>query len=254
MKIILITQDEPFFLAENLDYLINRLPEGSSIVACCLLGPSPFGRKEGMLKKIKKTIAIFGFRFFAYYSFRFFRCKLLGGSRVRGVLEKHGITILELSQSINSRSSLETLRQYDPDLLLSVAGNEIFRKDLINLAPKGCINLHTAMLPKYRGLMPSFWVLKNSEQMTGVSVFFVDEGVDSGPIISQRAVEIGGRTQEQLIRDTKKIGMDLIVDAINKIESGEYTLIPNDRSQMSYYTFPTRKDVKAFLKAGKKFF
>ena len=65
-------------------------------------------------------------------------------------------------------------------------GNQIFKKQIIELAPKGCINLHTALLPKYRGLMPTFWVLKNNEKYTGVSVFFVDKGIDSGPIIVQR--------------------------------------------------------------------
>jgi len=54
------------------------------------------------------------------------------------------------------------------------------------LAPKGCLNLHSALLPKYRGLMPSFWVLKNNENKTGVSVFFVDKGIDSGPIFSAK--------------------------------------------------------------------
>ena len=46
--------------------------------------------------------------------------------------------------------------------LISILGNQIFKKPLIELAPKGCINLHTALLPKYRGLMPTFWVLKNN--------------------------------------------------------------------------------------------
>ena len=51
------------------------------------------------------------------------------------------------------------------------------KKQIFNLAPKGCLNLHTALLPKYRGLMPTFWVLKNNETHTGVSVFFVDKGI-----------------------------------------------------------------------------
>ena len=69
----------------------------------------------------------------------------------------------------------------------------------------GCINLHTALLPKYRGLMPTFWVLKNNEKNTGVSVFFVDEGIDSGPIIVQKNISIGNMTQQELIVKTKKL-------------------------------------------------
>ena len=82
-------------------------------------------------------------------------------------------------------------------MLVSILGNQIFKRKLIDLAPKGCINLHTALLPKYRGLMPTFWALKNNEKNTGVSVFFVDEGIDSGPIIIQKKVVI------ELIRHNK---------------------------------------------------
>ena len=84
---------------------------------------------------------------------------------------------------------MDTIKYYEPDLLVSILGNQIYREPIINLASNGCINLHTALLPKYRGLMPSFWVLRNGEYYTGVSVFFVDEGIDSGPIIVQKKVE-----------------------------------------------------------------
>lgn len=139
-------------------------------------------------------------------------------------------------------------------MLISIAGNQIFKKELIDLAPEGCLNLHTALLPKYRGLMPSFWVLKNNEEYTGVSVFFVDKGIDSGPILVQEKIKIGSRTQEELIRETKKMGMDAIIKAIQKIQEGNYDLIPNSDDEMTYYSFPTRDDVKEFNKAGKKFY
>ena len=63
-------------------------------------------------------------------------------------MREKNINIIELNKSINSKDSLNILKQLKPDLLISVAGNEIFKEDLINLAPKGCLNLHTAMLIK----------------------------------------------------------------------------------------------------------
>ncbi|MDB4851845.1 formyltransferase family protein, partial [Flavobacteriaceae bacterium] len=119
---------------------------------------------------------------------------------------------------------------------------------------KGCINLHTALLPKYRGLMPTFWVMKNNEKYTGVSVFFVDEGIDSGPIIVQEKLEIGNSTQKSLIIKTKRIGMQLILKSIDLISNNKVAIIPNDASKKTYYSFPTRKDVLEFRKNGKKFF
>ena len=169
-------------------------------------------------------------------------------------MKEKKINIIELKKSINSKDSLDILKQLKPDLLISIAGNEIFKEDLINLAPKGCLNLHTAMLPKYRGLMPTFWALKNKEKHIGVSVFFVDEGIDSGPIIFQEKVEVLNKTQEQLIIETKKLGMIGIIKSIELIASGSYELLKNDEKNMTYFSFPTRNDVKEFYNVGNKFF
>ena len=137
---------------------------------------------------------------------------------------------------------------------MSIAGNQIFKRKLLDVATHGCINLHTALLPKYRGLMPSFWVLKNGETHTGVSVFLVDEGIDSGPILVQNKVAINGMSQARLIDVTKKMGMDAILESIEKIHAGNPELIANDAAQMTYFSFPTRADVQAFLAAGKRFY
>ena len=102
--------------------------------------------------------------------------------------------------------------------------------------------------------MPSFWVLKNREKTTGVTVFFVDEGIDSGPILVQKEVTISSQTQEDLIKQTKKIGMDCIIEALEKISSEDFRTIPNRAKDMTYFSFPSNKDVRQFRKAGAKFF
>ena len=146
------------------------------------------------------------------------------------------------------------LNQYEPDLLISILGNQIFKNEIITLAPKGCINLHTALLPKYRGLMPTFWAMKNDQKYTGVSVFYVNEGIDTGPIIIQKKIEIGNRTQEELIKYTKMIGMEAIIEAIEKIERGNVQTFKNSDAEMTYYSFPKKEDVEIFQKRNKKFF
>lgn len=255
MKITILTQDEPFYLAENIDYLINNLPIGSKVVSTVMFDVSPFGKKESFFKKAKKTLNIFGVRFFLYYSFKFVINRLNSKKDVHKVLKKYNIPIISLDKGVNHKESLEKINAFNPDLLISIAGNQIFKTDLINLAPKGCLNLHTALLPKYRGLMPSFWVLKNNEQETGVSVFFVDEGIDSGPILTQKKINLTeGMTQRELINVSKKIGMEAIIESINKINLGGYKLIENPDSEKTYFTFPTKKDVKEFYNTGKRFF
>jgi len=254
MKIVIITQDEPFYLADNLKYLIEILPVDTKIVGCVVNDVSPFGKKETFFQKAKKTYDIFGLSFFIHYSIKFIKSKFDSSKDVIKILDKYNIPRIILSKPINEHSSVDKIESYSPDLLVSILGNQIFKEPIINLAPKGCINLHTALLPKYRGLMPSFWVMKNSEKYTGISVFFVDKGIDSGPIIVQEKIEIGDRTQEELITYTKKLGMESIVKAIELIKNDKVELIENDASKMTYFSFPTKADVLEFKQKGKRFF
>ena len=254
MNIIIITQNDPFYLSENLEYLIKIFPKPSKIIGCVIFKASPFGKSESFLKKIFKTYKIFGFTFFIYYGVKYLINKFFLNRNPRSVLKKYNIPEIKIHSSINSKESCETISSYKPDLLVSILGNQIFKKSIINLAPKGCLNLHSALLPKYRGLMPSFWVLKNNESHTGVSVFYVDEGIDSGEIIVQKKIEINNLSQRELIKKSKKIGMEAIADSVELIQKNKVKIIKNNDAEMTYYSFPTRDDVLIFKKLGKRFF
>lgn len=254
MRIIIITQDDPFYLRDNLKYLLEILPKHSKIVGCIVNDVSPFGKKETFYGKAKKTFDVFGFGFFMHYGLKFIKYKLLNRKNVKNLLSKNSISEISLDKNINHEESVEKIKHFKPDLLISILGNQIFEEQIFNLAPKGCLNLHTALLPKYRGLMPTFWVLKNNEKYTGVSVFYVDKGIDSGPIVVQEKIEIGNRSQQDLIKYTKKIGMEAIAKAVDLIYKDEVVLITNNASQKTYYSFPTKSDVKEFLNNGKTFY
>ena len=254
MNIVIITQNEPFYLADNLRYLIKIMPKHSKIVGCVINDVSPFGKKETFIQKAKKTYDVFGMSFFLYYTLMFIKNKFNSQKSVKKFLITNSIKEIKLNKHINHKDSVDEIKKHKPDLLLSILGNQIFKSPILDLAPKGCINLHTALLPKYRGLMPTFWVMKNNEKKTGVSVFFVDQGIDSGPIIVQKEVEIGNKTQQELIIHTKKIGMEAIAKSIDLIQKGKVKLIVNDDSKKTYFTFPTKQDVSEFRRHGKKFF
>ena len=230
-----------------------KLNKNHDVLACVLLSSNPFGKKESFLTQIKKTYKIFGLNFFCYYSIKLLIAKIKN-KNISKVLKKNEIPKLILNQSINEEKSLQQIKSFAPDLLISIAGNEIFRKRLIDLAPFGCLNLHTGFLPKYRGLIPTFWALKNNEKKIGITVFKVDEGIDSGPILVQKSVDIDLRIQSELIRKTKSIGMDCIVEAVNLIDTGKAIYKPNDDLNSSYYGFPKRSDVIKFIASGARFF
>ena len=223
VNIVIITQSDPFYLAGHIRYLINNLPSGCQVVSTVLFEASPFGVRESFLEKAFRTKNIFGWNFFLRYSIKYLINIMKPWNKMTVVLKTNVIPILRLKKSINHQDSIDLIKSYNPDLLVSIAGNQIFRKNIINLAPMGCINLHSALLPKYRGLFPSFWVLKNTEKETGVSVFFVDEGIDSGPILYQEKISIDYPiTLEKLIQKTKDRGMKAIIKSIEKIKNREF--------------------------------
>lgn len=252
MKIVVITQDEPFYMPHVLGRFFDGLAGKHEITGCVLLSASPFGKKGSTLQKALRTYRVFGLSFFMHYAWKFLWSKLFCCNAVVKLFEAQGVKITKLDKSINHEDSLKKIRMMQPDALVSILGNEIFRAPLLELAP--CLNLHTSPLPRYRGLMPTFWVLRFGEAETAVSVFLVDEGIDSGPILVQRPVMIGDKTQEQLIRETKAMGMDAMVEAINVLAMGAPKLIANDSEKATYFSFPTRDDVRAFRAAGARFY
>ena len=254
IRVVLLTQDEPLFLAPGIDYLLSRCPPGVTVAGCVGFDPSPVGKRLGMVDRARKLLQVFGARYFVRYAARFAVARLRPSRRLGAILKRHGVPVVDVGGDVNSGPALDAIRVYLPDLLVSIAGNQIFRKPLIELAPKGCLNLHTALLPKYRGLMPTFWVLKNDERETGVSVFLVDEEIDSGPIVVQKRIPIETTSLEQLIRRTKTIGMDAVWEAVEKIRSADFEPMPNPDADKSYFSFPTAADVRAFRAAGKRLY
>ncbi len=119
----------------------------------------------------------------------------------------------------------------------------------------GCINVHGAPLPKYRGMMPSFWALQNGENKTAVTVHDLEAKLDDGDILVQQEVEIApDETWDSLVRKTKAQGAQALILAIKQIKEGTVHRKANREEDATYYSFPTAKDRKAFLQAGRRFF
>ncbi len=255
MRIVIITSNEPFYLASTLRYLLEKKPSNVTVMACVIVRGAADELKKSIFRKGWEIWSTFGFGFFLHYARRFIATKAGLSENAEDVLASHDIPLVYLQNSVNSEESVATIRNFEPDLLVSIVGGEIFRKPILKLAPKGCINLHTSLLPKYRGLMPTFWVLKNGEKQTGVSVFFVEEGIDDGPIIVQIPMDIPvGMTQAELIRKSKRLGVDAIIEALELIGADSVDLIKNNDDESTYFGFPSRQDVREYLASGARFY
>ena len=113
----------------------------------------------------------------------------------------------------------------------------------------GCINVHCSLLPKYRGLMPSFWTLFHKEKYTGVSIFLMNKYIDDGPIIYQKKIKVDNLTLESLITKTKKQSFICLIEVLKKYLNNEIKVInKNQKKDSSYYSFPSKNDVILFKK------
>ena len=153
---------------------------------------------------------------------------------------------------VNATEFVAELRRDDIDVVVSVSCPQIFEKPLLEAPRVGCLNIHGAPLPQYRGVMPSFWMLANSEQEAGVTIYFMDEQIDAGEICAQRRFEIGPtESLDQFLRRSKRVAAELLIDVLRSVERGTVTREPVDIAAGSYYSWPDREAVRRFRAAGR---
>jgi methionyl-tRNA formyltransferase len=154
---------------------------------------------------------------------------------------------------VNAPRFLDELRSLATDVIVSVSCPQIFKRDLLRTPTLGCLNVHGALLPRYRGIMPSYWMLANGEGEAGVTVYFMNEDIDAGDIVGQRKFEIlATETLDEFLQRSKKVAAELLTAVLRQIEQGTITRRPMDLSEGSYFSWPDRASVQRFLASGRR--
>lgn len=136
---------------------------------------------------------------------------------------------------VKDAESVEELRKFEADIFVVAAFGQILTKEILEMSRLGCVNIHASLLPKYRGAAPINQVIIDGEQETGVTIQQMNEGIDTGDILSKVIVPIAKKeTAESLFVKLEEAGANLIVETLEKLEKGEITPIPQDDSQASY--------------------
>jgi len=156
----------------------------------------------------------------------------LSSSPVKKFAELNDLKVLT-PDKLKSEEFIDSLRELEPDLIAVVAFR-ILPEEIFLLPPKGTINLHASILPKYRGAAPINWVIINGERITGATTFFIQKKVDTGNIILQREVEITPEENSgELSLKLSRLGAELLLETINLIDKGEVRTFPQDESGIS---------------------
>ena len=122
---------------------------------------------------------------------------------------------------------IEEIKNLKPDVICVVAYGKILPKEILEIPKLGCINVHGSLLPKYRGAAPIQWAVINGEKVTGITTMYMDIGMDTGDMILKKEIEIGAdETTGELWERLSKIGGELLVETLEKIENGTAPRIP----------------------------
>jgi methionyl-tRNA formyltransferase len=144
-------------------------------------------------------------------------------------------------RSVNSAEAVDRLRTLRPDVIAVAAFNQILEPAVIRAASRACINAHPSLLPRYRGPYPLYWVLRNREARTGVTIHHVDEGIDSGDIILQQEIALEPGTTESSLRDRSgQVAAGLLAEAIRLARCGTLPRIEQDEAGATYHPLPPR--------------
>jgi methionyl-tRNA formyltransferase len=151
----------------------------------------------------------------------------------------------------NEPAFVDSVVARSADLIVSVACPYIIKPRLLGLPPLGCINIHHAPLPRYKGMMPTFWQLYHGERRVGLTIHYMVEKIDDGEALLQEALPVeAGETLDHLIRRSKRHAAQCLVGVLDDIHSQSQRVIKLDRSQSSYFTFPTLDQIREFHRRG----
>ncbi len=247
MRLVYLTTDDPLYLPSFFERVLR---EHHARTAAVYIAP-PLFKKQTTLQATRRYIRTFGWGAAGHLTARVLGARLQGRS-IASVCRRFGVPA-KVVRDVNAPEFLEELRGLGPDVLISVSCPLIFKKPLIELPPRGILNLHGAILPQYRGIMPAFRMLANGEKQAGVSIYFVNEDIDAGDLCGQRIFDIRpDDTLDRFLVRSKAIAADLLLEVLGKMEDGTVTSTPLNLAEGSYYTWPDAAAVAQFRKRGRR--
>ncbi len=149
------------------------------------------------------------------------RGNLLTPPPVKVAAQQLGIEVLQ-PEKLRAPEAMQKLRDWNPDLIVVAAFGQILRPDVLNLPRHGCVNVHASLLPRHRGAAPIQAAILSGDSATGITIMLMDPGIDTGPMLSQRSIDIlpddtGGSLFEKL----SALGGDLLLETLPRYLGGE---------------------------------
>jgi methionyl-tRNA formyltransferase len=217
LRLLFVTEDDPLYVIHFFDVFFHEYPREELQIVGITISPA------------------------------FDESKL---ATIEALARKESLPLLA-TQSVNDPDYVDRVRGLRPDVIVSVAAPEIFKQELLASARIGCVNIHSGRLPKYRGMMPTFWQMLNSEPHVTVTVHEMAPKLDAGAVLG--TVEHPIHANDRLARlmvEGKREGARLLIRVLRELRAGTATPRQMDMSNASYFSFPEREDARELRRLG----
>ena len=254
LKVVFICDDEPF----NIPYAVDYVIRANSLNDYAVITVPGHGSFSNLALNLKRYMGLYGFWRFTARGFLFLFYKFLAALNF---YSRSPHSLMQTSKrrkvpfrrivDINSPEAEYYIKSLSPDVIISIACPQILKDNILSIPSKGAWNVHSAILPRNRGMMPAFWSLLNGDT-PGVTIHKMARKLDSGELLIQREINESIETisLHGLLRRSKETAAVLIVEALHLIETGDYELSANPSERGSYNKFPTCKDLYRFIDRG----
>lgn len=253
LKVYLITEDDPLYVARFFEVFFAELPR-DRIDVLGITVSNAF--HEPIIKTAKRVRRFYGTWDFARLFLTKWLPNKLFGKKIRDYATEAGVRVYDAA-SVNAPEFVSFVKGLQPDVLVSVAAPEVFKGPLLTAPRLGCLNIHSGRLPRYRGMMPTFWQLRHGESAAVVTIHEMVEKLDAGGVV--KTLEFPLREHDVLDRvmvGTKREGARLMLEVLASIDPRDNRMppaTPLDMSQSGYFKYPDPENVRAYRALGHRF-
>jgi methionyl-tRNA formyltransferase len=257
MKIVFLTQDDPIYILPFFDEFFRQdlgEIEIKGIFSCKTMGD----RKR--VKLLRELLSLYGTLGLSRLLIRRVNCKFAEQLPAKpGARRFYSVPQIGRAFQVphafignpNRDDAVTQISALSPDLLVSVACPYILKEKLLTLPPLGCVNIHHAPLPRYKGMMPTFWQMYQGEHAVGLTIHTMAARVDEGSALLQEQLPmVKGESLDSLIRRTKRHGAHCMLRVLQQIAEQKQGKLSVEDGPGSYFTFPTAAEIKEFRRRG----
>jgi methionyl-tRNA formyltransferase len=161
---------------------------------------------------------------------------------VKVAAQELGIPVIQ-PEKLKQPEAFEQLQDWAPDLIVVAAFGQILRQNVLDLPKYGCLNIHASLLPRHRGAAPIQAAILAGDAETGITIMKMDAGLDTGPMLRQRAIPIAAdETGGSLFEKLSKLGGEMLLETIPDYISGKLTPVPQPTEGVTYFGMIKKED------------